>query len=216
MREMISVERYKETLAFFDEKEIDLPDEIKEKYSDFAEIVGQYINNKLTTEEIIESSDWLTNLIHGEMPQLLLEVDKLDKIKTQVRFMEHLPITKGKLTIEEKTFFAFANYWITYVMICLDDKGRTVSGIFDFDSIEHVLQIYQEYRKDHPEMFRMDFDNCCEYKFGTTKENPIKAISVADSYMYLRNRCRNNLPVNYDRIGSMSGVHNNIIDKYKI
>lgn len=53
MREMLSVERYKETLAFFDEKEIDLPDEIKEKYSDFAEIVGQYINNKLTTEEII-------------------------------------------------------------------------------------------------------------------------------------------------------------------
>ena len=50
---MISVERYKETLAFFDENEIDLPDEIKEKYSDFAEIVGQYINNKLTTEEII-------------------------------------------------------------------------------------------------------------------------------------------------------------------
>ena len=37
---MLSVERYKETLAFFDEKEIDLPDEIKEKYSDFAEIVG--------------------------------------------------------------------------------------------------------------------------------------------------------------------------------
>ena len=147
---------------------------------------------------------------------MLLEVDKLDKIKTQVRFMEHLPITKGKLTIEEKTFFAFANYWITYVMICLDDKGRTVSGIFDFDSIEHVLQIYQEYRKDHPEMFRMDFDNCYEYKFGTTKENPIKAISVADSYMYLRNLCRNNLPVNYERIGSMSGVHNNIIDKYKI
>ena len=61
---MISIERYKETLAFFDENEIDLPDEIKEKYSDFAEIVGQYINNKLTTEEIIESSDWLTNLIH--------------------------------------------------------------------------------------------------------------------------------------------------------
>lgn len=213
---MISVERYKETLAFFDEKEIDLPDEIKEKYSDFTEIVGQYINNKLTTEEIIESSDWLTNLIHGEMPQLLLEVDKADKIKTQVRFMEHLPITKGKLTIEEKTFFAFANYWITYVMICLDDKGRTVSGIFDFDSIEHVFQIYQEYRKDHPEMFRMDFDNCYEYKFGTTKENPIKAISVADSYMYLRNLCRNNLPVNYERIGSISGVHNNIIDKYKI
>ena len=37
---MISIERYKETLAFFDENEIDLPDEIKEKYSDFAEIVG--------------------------------------------------------------------------------------------------------------------------------------------------------------------------------
>lgn len=77
--------------------------------------------------------------------------------------------------------------------------------------------------ENHPEKFKFLSSEQQNAKktpkklLGTSIENPIKAVSIADEYNYLNNlRIAEGKPVKYERIGSMRGKNGGIIDGYKL
>lgn len=83
---------------------------------------------------------------------------------------------------------------------------------------ENIIKSLKLYMKQFPERFAfLKAAQESSYPFAVTKQNPVKAISVNDSYKYLRNlMTKDYMPVNFERIGSTKGVNGGIIDGYNL
>ena len=206
---------------------VDLPEEIIERRLEFLFVVDELIHHKLTVAELNKTYIILAGLLLGKYPKIAAVVDKRDRIRLPFAALQQLPATKDKLNSQEKLLFAFCAFYSVCVEVFDEKTGQIRKGIYDIDSPQHAIQLLEWERKSHPEKFA--FLSFRKQKtssgksivensdFGVNIDNPIKAISIANGYVYLnRMRMDDGMPIKYDRLGSVSGKKGNIIDSYVI
>ena len=94
--QIISNERFEKLKLLFAYHDISLSDNDIALYSNAFEIISQFVNNKLTNEEIFAVYDLLSDVVKNQRPDIVSYVPKEDRIRVQVRLMEELEETKGK------------------------------------------------------------------------------------------------------------------------
>lgn len=180
-------------------------------------VMDTFTHGKLTTRELFESLDFLSDLLQEKEPAYAAIVPADQRIRIQTRTMESIPQTAGKLTPEEKEALAFCVYHITCVRVYDEKQNVTVGGIVDFDSVDHVKMLYDETRERRPELFRentiADYSDYDDY--GFSEEHPIMLSSIRMSYEYLDSLRYDGKPVEYNRLGS-GGSGGDILDIYAI
>ena len=113
---MISEKRYLSVKQLFKELGFDnLTDHEIELYADMFEIIAEFTHNKLSDREMITAYDILVDTADGRNFKFAVDVPKADRIKVQLRLMEELPETAGKLTLDEKEKFAFCVYYSYFI-----------------------------------------------------------------------------------------------------
>ena len=202
---------------------IDLPKEILDRRLEFLSVVDELIEHKLTVSEANKLFIILAGLLLGKYPKIAAVVKKNDRIRLPYVAIEQLPATKGRLTSQEKLFFAFCTFYAVCIEVYDEKTHKTHKGIWDIDSPSHVIRLLDWEIENHPERF--DFLSSEKRKilvseginFGVSIDNPVKAVTIADGYNYL-NQLRTNEgnPVKYERLGSMRGKHGGIIDGYML
>jgi len=149
---MINPERYSEVKDYIENGRFDLTDNEIQLNADMIEIIGQLTNNKLSTKELLETVDFLSDLIKNKNPKLLL-VEKNDRIKVQFRVMEGMQQVAGKLTPQEKEYLAFCVFWAYCVAVYDDENDITLSGLVDFTSVKKMKNEFKHYKKIRPDFF---------------------------------------------------------------
>ena len=214
---VINKERYEKVVELFCSKNVNLSDNEIKIYSNVFEIISQFTHNKLTNEEIFAVYDLLSDVITNNRPDIVSHVSKEDRIRVQVKLMEELEETKGKLNLEEKTALAFCIYTGVCIQIYDEERDMMCNGIVLFDSFEHINSEFEYDKQQFPSKYNMEekailFDET----YGYDKENPIKTVSIDASYFYLSKLRYNWVPIVYNRLGSFGNSKGETIDGYEI
>lgn len=217
---MISQSRYESIKREFTERNVEMPDEYIRLNANMFEFIAKFTNNKLSDSEMLDAFDYLSDVILGNKPEVAIMVPKDERIRIQLRLMETLPQTAGKLTPEEKEVFAFCVYYSMCVQLYDEKNHMMVSGLTEFDSFEHIAALCKFEKENRPHFFACKINNKKRNikadDYGYSVDNPIQVPSIPSSYEFLDRLRYNGTPVFYDRIGSVSDSFDNIIDKYKI
>ena len=214
---IINQQRFEEVKLIFEQHNVNLsPDDVA-IYSNVFEIISQFVHHKLTNQEIFTVYDLLSDVVKNNRPDIIAHVPKGDRIRVQVRLMEEMPETKGKLDLEEKVALAFCVYTGECVQIYDEERDMMSNGIVLFDSFEHIKNEFEFERKQFPSIFKIkQKDIVFDSTYGYSQENPINVSSIGASYCYLSKLRYNALPIKYERIGSLHNLNNDLVDKYDI
>lgn len=215
--EILNTQRFEKLKTIFKERNINLSLNDISIYSNVFEIISQFVHHKLTDEEILGVYDLLSDVIKNDRPDIVAHVSKNDRIRVQVRLMEELPETKGKLDLDEKIALAFCIYLGECTQIYDEEKNSMHNGIVLFDSFEHIQSELDYEKEQFPSVYKLDkpeikFDDT----YGYSLENPINTTSIDASYYYLTKLRYNGSPIIYERIGSFGNSKNDTIDGYDI
>lgn len=213
---LINENRYEVTKQLFEKHNIDMPESDTKIYANVFEVIAYFVNNKLTDEEMFLAYDFLSDFLLNKKVEYNVFVSKEDRIRAQVRVMEEIPETAGKLTMKEKIGFAFCMDSAVCLQKYDEPSGTMKNGITLFDSIEHIENNLKWEQERRPEFFVIDKQEVKKKDdYGYSMSNPIQATSVHMGYEYLKHLIYNGEPIEYKRIGStyFSGC---AIDKYKI
>lgn len=216
---MLSEKRYDSIKRIFAEKRICLSEEDLRIYADVFEIISHYINNKLTDEEMIESYDFLSDVIKNQRPEITLHVERKDRIRAQVKHMDKIPFIGDKLDLDEKVMFAFCIYLAECTCIYDEEADEAQNGVVLFTSVEAIKDEFEKYKKMMPSLFDLTADDTEKENmadFGYSIDNPILTISVGDAYDYLRRLTCGDNKITYSREGSVMGEEGHILDRYRV
>lgn len=215
---MINEKRYEPIKKIFNERGLEFSEREICLYVDMFEIIAQLTHEKLTNEEMFEAYDILGDIIAGKAMRYAIYVSKEDRIHVQMRFLEELPQTAGKLTEEEKEAFAFCVYYSTCIGVYDEKTDTASSGLVYFTSVEKIVQLWRADKEMRPEFFGSGRENDSEKEgeFGYAIGNPIQATSVGAGYQYLSRLRYKGKKVEVERLGQMRGINDNIIDKYRV
>ena len=198
---------------------VDLPAEILKYRCDFLMVANELTNFKLTVSDLNQTFVFLVGLLLGKYPQIASTVKSSDRIRLPYAALEQLPSSQGKLNENEKLLFSFAVFHAVCMEFYDEKTNKIHKGILEIDSVEHTESLLSWDMESHPERyaFLSGDSSSSSNSFGISIDNPIKAVSVSDSYKYLKRlRSKKGRPVNYHRIGSMSDNIGNIIDAYTL
>lgn len=216
---MLSEKRYKEVKNIFEEKGVGLTENDIKLYADVFEIIAHYVNHKLTTREMMEVYDFLSDVILNRRPDIKIHVDKKDRIKVQVALMDKISFIRNKLDLEEKIMLAFCIYLGECIRVYDEESDEVKNGVVLFKSVESIELEFEQCKSINPSLFEIVTDNSVNENredFGYCKSNPVLTVSVGDAYNYLARLVCENKNVTYSRIESVWGDNGHILDKYKI
>ena len=180
---------------------VDLPQDITDRLEKYLPIIGELTHHKLTDTEINQALLFLVGLLLGKYPKIAANIPSKDMIRLPYVELKHLPST-NKLNAQEKLLFAFCANDLVH------ENAITSEGI-----ARHFLNWERE---KSPEMFEFfsSEQEISDKPFATSIDNPVKALSIPESYYYLDNlRTNDGLPVMYKRRGSVY-KNGGIIDDY--
>jgi hypothetical protein len=205
-----------ECSAYLVKNGVDLSADDYTWYADMCKVVRRYTHDKLTPTEIMVAMDKMTDLIQeGTVVEYkVFMVSTKDRVRASVRLLEMMPETKGKLKYEEKEALVACALWVCTISGSDMDVRKAFAVFKDFDEFEGQYKKMKEH--DYSPMF-IRHDSGSEGRFGYDITNPIRTISIADSYRYI-NRLRpmqDSIKFDMERIGSMSGYNKNIVDAWK-
>lgn len=216
---MLSEKRYVEVISVFEEKGIELTDEDVRLYADVFEVISHFTNNKLTSREMIEVYDFLSDVVLNRRPDIKIHVEKKDRIRVQVALMDKIPFIGDKLDLNEKIMFAFCVYLSECTRIYDEKTNKETNGIVLFESVESIECEFEEYKSFNPSLFDIVVDNRLNEEkedFGYCKNNPVLTVSVGDSYNYLSRLTSDSGKVMYSRVGSCAAENGHILDMYNV
>lgn len=210
--------RFNELKSILEKKKISLSDSDILAYSQLFEALSELLHNKLTTCELLETYDFLSDLIEGKKPQIALSVPKSERIRAQYRAMEIIPQTAGKLTNEEKEVLAFCIWWSICIQVFDEKSQQVVSGLIELTTSEKIKEIFQHEKKARPGFFSWGGTDAiiADENYGFDVDHPIQLTSIPQSYAYLNSLFYGNSKIRYSRIGSFRNKNNDIIDGYTI
>ena len=216
---MLSENRYIEVKNVFAKRGIKLTESDIRLYADVFEIIAYYVNDKLTTREIMEAYDFLSDVILNRRPDIKVNVSKKERIKVQVALMDKIPFIGDKLDLNEKIMFAFCIYLGECMRVYDEETNQETNGIVLFKSVEKIRAEFEDYKSFNPGLFDITMDNSANEEkpdFGYSIDNPILAISIGDAYKYLARLKSEEGTVTYSRLGSCTGNNGHILDLYKV
>ena len=157
----------KEIREFLDIKGIYLENELEYiRRLNFFKTCSEIANYKLNSIELLISNKTMIDLITNQRPDLEYIDDPTQLIAIQYKYYERLPETSGKLTKEEKTKLAFANFASVYILV-FDSISKKPKSILDnFKTIDEFERLYQDYRGRSQIMFSYLGDNLDEMVSG--------------------------------------------------
>ena len=209
---------YNQVKCLFEENGIELTDREIGMYADMLTIISGFTSDKLTLEELFTSYDFLSDLLFDRRPEFQINVKKEDRIRVQLRAMEFLEETKGKLTREEKEKYAFCVFFANCMRIYNEETGETQTGLVGFTSAEAILEEFEWLKNNDPSRFELTSEEdevADDEPFGFSVKNPVLAVSVGAAYQYLRRLYVPEHTVEWNRMGSYSGDNGDILDGYE-
>lgn len=215
--EIINYKRYEGVKSLFSLHGIELSEKDIALYANVFEIISQFVNGKLTDEEIMTAYDFLSDVVMNRRPDIAIDVPLEDRIRVQVKLMEQMAETKGKLDPEEKMALAYCVCRSECTRVFDEKTNKICNGMVCFDSFERIYQELEYEKKQFPSRFKMEekrgiFDR----SYGYSKENPIQVTSIGASYFYLSQLRYEGKPVIQNRLGSFRNSKGDLIDGYDI
>ena len=220
---LLDKEIYDKVKIFMQTNNIQLDERGLVANANLCKIISIFINNKLSTFEILTIYDFITDVLQGRHPKIAINVNKEERIPMAVKILDSkfIPDYKDNLTEDEKEKFAFCVVYSFFTYSFNEESGEMEQEIFKFETFENIAKEYEYKKKEFPFKFKKDNSDIGDVskEYGRDKENPIKLKTIDMIYEYLDNICLNNEnedDIKYERTGSFNTSFNELIDGFNI
>ncbi len=211
-------QRFYDLKQILSDKHITMSDNDTQLHANMFDGISSLTHDKMSTQEMFEAFCFLRDPILNKNPKYAVRVLQTERIRAQLRMMEELPQTAGKLTPEEKEIFAFCVWQAACVEVFNEEKNAIESGMTEFSSPEHILKLYEWEKKKRPEFFAsgMRKNDMDDERYGLDPNYPIMLTSIPTSYAFLNSLCYDGKKIKYSRNGSLTNSHGELIDSYSV
>lgn len=203
---LLNKEFFENMKKFRDENGLqeELTDKDCQYYANMLSVLDDVSHNQFSFDELINTYDFITDVIDGSRPDIMIITDKYRDI---YRLLKRYSTTKN-LDDETRKLFAYGIYEAKCVMIMDEEKmqptwnmGRFEKGTKDLiDSYEFCLKEYPDKFKINPPLSDPD-----KADYGLSVDNPIEVVSIQTEYTYLSLLLtEDGKPITYERIGSFT------------
>ena len=220
---VLDEEIYKKVKIFMKTNNIDLNERGLVANANLCKIISTFINNKLSTFEILTIYDFIIDVLQGKYPKIAINVNKEDRILMAIKILDshYIPDYKDNLIEDEKEKFAFCTVYSFFTYSINEESGKMEQEIFNFESLEKIEREYEFEKKEFPNRFKKDYSDIGDVlkEYGRDIENPIKLKTIDMIYEYLDNIClknENEEDIRYERIGSLNSNSNKLVDVFNI
>lgn len=153
-------------------------------YANMLSVYSDITNDQFTFAEMLQTYDFITDVIDGSRPDILIMTDEYRDI---YRLLRRYSITKS-LDGDTRKKLAFLIYQAKCIMI-KDEKTNDITwnmGLFE-KGTENFIGEYNFQIKEYPDIFEIkkSLSDVTRDDFGLTEHNPIELISIDAEYDYL-------------------------------
>ena len=216
-KNIISEKRLKEVQAHYEKKEGYISDDENMKWvSNFAEIVSEFTAHKLTTPVIMDSADYLDDMLCCSSEEIANGNDKRDAGRYLLALINEMSCLDG-LTREEKRWLAFCLVIEYYPSVPDDDSVEMLMGLVLLTSADRIRA---EYYDNNGSQYFETADHLPEYDpdepFGYSARNPVLAIAPRNSAFYLTHLIPEEGRLTIIRTGTVKGSFGEPLVKYEM
>lgn len=176
-------------------------------YANMLSVLNDISNNQFTFEQLINTYDFITDVIDGTRPDIMIVVDKYRDI---YRLLKRYSTTKN-LDDETKKKFAFVIYKAKCVLVMDEETNQLIWNMRCFEKgTETILNEYEFELKEYPNKFEImsSLSDPTKDDFGLSVDNPIEVVSVSTEYQYMQLLVtEEDIPTIFKKIGST--IHKN-------
>jgi len=192
-----------------------LTDNDCKSYANMFSVFADITENKLTFDKMLETYNYVTDVIDGKYPKIMIIIDKYRDI---YRLLSRYSITKN-LDEEIRKKLAYLIYQAKCIMIMDEETMNPTWNMELFETgTENFLKEYEFELKNYPSQYEIkkSLSDPTKDDFGLSINNPIEVVSVAAEYDYLGLLLtKEGKKITYERIGSQMN-DDTPIDVYKI
>lgn len=205
-------------------REMDLTSEEKNTeggyrmYFHFLNALNDLLENALSCKEAVRIVDYYSDILDLKRPAVAMP-SGTDRIPAICRLMKIDPVLKDFSAdrLEVLAFAIFYGYCIEYYD---EEKDQILHGMVRLSTLEEIQKCYAEYKEMHPECFPSmnPEEGPGQENFGYSMDNPVRMVSIHDSYAYLQClQAEKGEIVSCRRLGCVSkSDESHIMDKYEI
>ena len=214
---IISKKRFNEVQKHYAKKEGHISNDENLKWvSNFAEIVSEFTNHKLTTSVIMDSADYLDDMLCCSRDEIANGQDKKGAGRLMLKLINEMP-RLDSLTEEEKRWLAFCVITQYYPIVHSDNSNEKHKGLVLFTSVERIKA---EYNENNGFQYFETRDQLPGYdpseSFGYSVKNPILAVFKRNLAFYLTKLMPKEGRLTVLQIDTVRGAFGEPLIKYEI
>lgn len=213
---ILNQKMFDDVKAFMKEIEVELDERGLIANANFCYIVGQKTNNKIDAKQMLQIYDFVTDVLQGKIPKIIIHVDKEDRIIWAKKMLKQCKT--NDMTDDEIEFFAFCIVYSYFIGGMNEETGEMEQAIYDFTSLERIEKEYEYHKAEKIWKFDLtSYSDTTKDNYGYAIENPIEVTTVGMEYSYLGALVtEDGKDIIYDRIGSFTGENDIYVDGYEI
>ncbi len=207
---------YDDVKTFLKEIDVELDERGIIANANLCYIVASKTNNKIDAKQILQIYDFITDVLQGKIPKIVIHVDAKDRIIWAKKLLKQCKT--NNMTDEEMEFFAFCIVYSYFIGGMNEETGEMEQAIYDFTSLERIEKEYEYHKEQKIWKFELkSYSDTTKDDYGYTVDNPIEVTSVGTEYAYLGALItEDGKEISFDRTGSMNGKDNIFIDRYEV
>lgn len=214
---VINDEFFNNMNEFIKEHKLELNEEESKCYANMLSVLNDISHKQFTFEQLISTYDFITDVIDGTRPDIMLMTDKYRDI---YRLLKRYSTTKN-LDDETRKKFAFVIYEAKCVVVMDEETEQPIWNMRCFEKgTEAILKEYEFELKEYPDKFEImpSLSDPTKEDFGLSVDNPIEVLSVSAEYQYMQLLLtEEGKPITFERIGSTTHKNGEThIDIYEI
>ncbi len=171
-------------------------------YANMFSVYSDITNNQFSFDEMLQTYDFVTDVIDGRMPDIMIMTDKYRDI---YRLLKRYSITKN-LDDDTRKKLAFLIYQAKCIMIMDEETMQPTwnMGLFE-KGTKDFIESYNWETNEYPSKYEIkkSLSDPTKEDYGLTVDNPIEVVSIQTEYELLSIIVMNDgTPITFKRIGS--------------
>ena len=173
-------------------------------YANMFSVFADITNNHFSFEEMLQTYDFITDVIDGSRPDIMIMTDKYRDI---YRLLKRYSTTKD-LDDETRKKLAFLIYQAKCVMVMNEETMEPTWNMGMFEKgTKDFIESYEWETNEYPSKYEIkkSLSDPTKEDYGLSVDNPIEVVSIQTEYTYLSLLLTSDgKEISYEREGSFT------------
>lgn len=141
---ILDSETFKEVSCYFNSIGVHLDETGVIANANLCYIISNYCNGKITATQILRAYDYVTDVLCGRQPRIVVSVPKDERVIWTKMLLSDQGF--GYLTSDELDFFSFCIVYSFFIYGINEETGKMEQVIYEFTAMDRIIKEYNYHK----------------------------------------------------------------------